>query len=75
MHELAAAKIEESENFRRALGIRGDYEEGSHWKRQRDGAGERNGDGDAEGRETVRDRGRERDDRQKERERGGQRRW
>lgn len=33
VHELAAAKIEESEKLRRALGIRKDYEEGSHWKR------------------------------------------
>lgn len=34
VHELAKAKIEESEKLRRALGIREDYEEGSHWKRQ-----------------------------------------
>lgn len=34
VHELAAAKIEESEKLRKALGIREDYEEGSHWKRQ-----------------------------------------
>ena len=34
VHELAAAKIEESEKLRRALGISKDYEEGSHWKRQ-----------------------------------------
>ncbi|KAF2770782.1 cwf21-domain-containing protein [Teratosphaeria nubilosa] len=34
VHELAQAKIEESEKLRRALGIRRDYEEGSHWKRQ-----------------------------------------
>ena len=33
VHELAKAKIEESERLRRALGIRQDYEEGSHWKR------------------------------------------
>lgn len=43
VHELAAAKIEESEKLRKALGIREDYEEGSHWKRQeermRDGVG------------------------------------
>lgn len=32
VHELARAKIEESEKLRRALGIRKDYEEGSHWK-------------------------------------------
>lgn len=34
MHELAKAKIEESEKLRKALGISKDYEEGSHWKRQ-----------------------------------------
>ena len=34
VHELAAAKIEESEKLRKALGISQDYEEGSHWKRQ-----------------------------------------
>lgn len=34
VHELAKAKIEESEKLRKALGIREDYEEGSHWKRQ-----------------------------------------
>lgn len=43
VHELAAAKIEESEKLRRVLGIREDYEEGSHWKKQeermRDGIG------------------------------------
>lgn len=34
VHELAEAKIEESEKLRKALGISKDYEEGSHWKRQ-----------------------------------------
>ena len=34
VHELAKAKIEESEKLRKALGISNDYEEGSHWKRQ-----------------------------------------
>lgn len=34
VHELAAAKIEETEKLRRALGIKEDYEEGGHWKRQ-----------------------------------------
>jgi len=52
VHELAAAKIEESEKLRKALGIREDYEEGSHWKKQeerlRDGALER-------GKEAVRE--------------------
>jgi hypothetical protein len=34
VHEMAKAKIEESERLRRALGISKDYEEGSHWRRQ-----------------------------------------
>ena len=34
VHELAEAKIHESERLRKALGIREDYEEGSHWKKQ-----------------------------------------
>ena len=34
VHELAEAKIKESERLRRALNISKDYEEGSHWKRQ-----------------------------------------
>lgn len=44
VHELAKAKIEESERLRRALGIREDYEEGGNWKgreeRLREGLGE-----------------------------------
>lgn len=44
MHRLAEAKIVESEKLRKALGIRQDYEEGGHWKKQeerlRDGLGE-----------------------------------
>jgi len=34
VHDLAKAKIEETERFRRAMGIREDYEEGSHWRKQ-----------------------------------------
>ncbi|KAF3770435.1 hypothetical protein M406DRAFT_34576 [Cryphonectria parasitica EP155] len=34
VHELADAKIKESERLRRALKISKDYEEGSHWRRQ-----------------------------------------
>ena len=34
VHELAKAKIDESEKLRKALGISKDYEEGSHWKSQ-----------------------------------------
>ena len=41
MHELAQAKIQESEKLRRALGISKDYEEGSHWRRQEERVAER----------------------------------
>ncbi|EMF15802.1 cwf21-domain-containing protein [Sphaerulina musiva SO2202] len=34
VHELARAKIDESEKLRKALGIGKDYEEGSHWRKQ-----------------------------------------
>jgi hypothetical protein len=34
VHDLAKAKIEESERLRKAFGISKDYEEGSHWRRQ-----------------------------------------
>ena len=34
VHELAQAKIEETEKLRKALGIHQDYEEGSHWRKQ-----------------------------------------
>lgn len=34
VHELAQAKIEESEKLRKALGISANYEEGWHWKKQ-----------------------------------------
>jgi len=34
VHELAEAKIKETEKLRNALGISKTYEEGSHWKRQ-----------------------------------------
>lgn len=34
VHEMADAKIKESERLRNALKISRDYEEGSHWKRQ-----------------------------------------
>lgn len=34
VHELAQAKIKESERLRRALHISKDYEEGGHWKKQ-----------------------------------------
>lgn len=33
VHEQAEAKIKEDERLRKALGIRSDYEEGSHWRR------------------------------------------
>jgi hypothetical protein len=34
VHELAEAKIKESDRFRSALGISKNYEEGGHWKKQ-----------------------------------------
>jgi hypothetical protein len=34
VHEMAQQKIEETDKFRRALGISKDYEEGSHWRKQ-----------------------------------------
>ncbi|CAH0022914.1 unnamed protein product [Clonostachys rhizophaga] len=34
VHEMADAKIKESERLRKALGISSDYQEGSHWKKQ-----------------------------------------
>jgi hypothetical protein len=34
VHELAEAKIRETERLRKALKISKDYEEGGHWKRQ-----------------------------------------
>ncbi|KAF2744521.1 pre-mRNA-splicing factor CWC21 [Sporormia fimetaria CBS 119925] len=34
VHDLAKAKIEESERLRKALGISADYEEGGHWRKQ-----------------------------------------
>ncbi|KPM36800.1 hypothetical protein AK830_g9750 [Neonectria ditissima] len=34
VHEMADAKIKESERLRKALKISANYEEGSHWKRQ-----------------------------------------
>ncbi|KAL9602830.1 MAG: hypothetical protein Q9219_001525 [cf. Caloplaca sp. 3 TL-2023] len=52
VHELAKAKIEESERLRKALGIREDYEEGGYWKgreeRMREGVQEQ-GKGKGEG--------------------------
>ncbi|EMR67790.1 putative pre-mrna-splicing factor cwc21 protein [Eutypa lata UCREL1] len=36
VHEMADAKIRESERLRSALRISKDYEEGGHWKRQED---------------------------------------
>lgn len=34
VHDLAEAKIKETDRFRNALGISKNYEEGGHWKRQ-----------------------------------------
>ena len=48
VHELAKAKIEESEKLRRAFGISKDYEEGSHWKKQEEKARQANLDRQAQ---------------------------
>jgi len=34
VHDLAEAKIDETEKIRKALGISKDYKEGGHWRRQ-----------------------------------------
>ncbi|KAL2204999.1 pre-mRNA splicing factor CWC21 [Sarocladium strictum] len=47
VHEMADAKIKESERLRKALKISSNYEEGSHWKKQEErlrGALESEGD-------------------------------
>lgn len=53
VHELAEAKIKQDDRFRSALGIKKDYEEGSHWKRQeerlREREGKESGGGSGEG--------------------------
>lgn len=50
VHELAKAKIEESEKLRRALGIRSDYEEGQHWRDKEQRLRESVGEGEGRGR-------------------------
>ncbi|KAK5676792.1 RNA-splicing factor [Elasticomyces elasticus] len=45
VHELARAKIEESERLRKALGIREDYEEGGHWREKEERKAEREKEG------------------------------
>ncbi|KAH6890478.1 cwf21 domain-containing protein [Thelonectria olida] len=50
VHEMADAKIKESERLRKALKISADYEEGGHWKRQEErlrGALDKEEDADA----------------------------
>jgi hypothetical protein len=71
VHELADAKIKESERLRQALKISKDYEEGSHWRRQDERqkkAAEREADGVKE--EVRDDKDRERE-RERERDRDG----
>jgi len=58
VHELADAKIKESERLRQALKISKDYEEGSHWRRQEERLKSRNEGGAEESKEEGR---RERD--------------
>lgn len=67
VHELAEAKIKQDERFRGALGIRRDYQEGGHWKKQEERIKERSekeaaardegpsGSGGASGRRDDRD--------------------
>ncbi|KAK4123229.1 cwf21-domain-containing protein [Parathielavia appendiculata] len=62
VHELADAKIKESERLRQALKISKDYQEGSHWKRQEERLKkglEREGGGAKD--EVKRERSRDRD--------------
>ncbi|KAK3692666.1 cwf21 domain-containing protein [Podospora appendiculata] len=77
VHELADAKIKESERLRQALKISRDYEEGSHWRKQEERvkkASERDAAPAAapvpalESRDRERERDRDRD-RERERER------
>ncbi|KAK0512805.1 hypothetical protein JMJ35_004822 [Cladonia borealis] len=56
VHRLAEAKIVESEKLRKALGIRQDYEEGGHWKKQEERL--REGVGEGEVKDGKRERGR-----------------
>jgi hypothetical protein len=44
VHELAKAKMEESEKLRKALGISENYEEGSYWRKQEERLREAGGD-------------------------------
>ncbi|KAK5107118.1 RNA-splicing factor [Meristemomyces frigidus] len=64
VHELAKAKIQESEKLRRALGISADYEEGGHWKKQEERRAELERSG---GKEGERQRERHGDERQGQR--------
>ncbi|KLJ05383.1 hypothetical protein EMPG_11130 [Blastomyces silverae] len=66
VHELAEAKIEESERLRKALGIRGEGEQGDEWRWGGDGGRRR------EKREGEKERERERE-RERESDRAGDR--
>ena len=48
----------ESEKLRKALGIRQDYEEGGHWKKQEERLREGLGEGEREAGDMKRERGR-----------------
>ena len=48
----------ESEKLRKALGIRQDYEEGGHWKKQEERLRDGLGDGERESRDMRREGGR-----------------
>jgi hypothetical protein len=59
VHDLAKAKIEEDDRMRRALGIRDDYVEGGHWKRQEERL-----------RESIPEQGKEKEDSRAEEKQG-----
>jgi chromosome segregation ATPase len=65
VHDLAKAKIEESERLRKALGIREDYEEGSHWRKQEERLKESLAQKEKEDDEATRREEREREERKR----------
>ena len=64
VHELAEAKIKETDRFRSALGISKNYEEGSHWKKAEERAKEHAERAERE--EKIREERRAREDRERE---------
>ncbi|KAI0480445.1 Pre-mRNA-splicing factor CWC21 [Xylariaceae sp. FL0804] len=70
VHELAEAKMRESERLRSALKISRDYEEGDHWRRQEDRMRRAVEDGDGDGNGA----GKREEDGRREQYRGGRER-